>query len=107
VHDDGSYVGRAAPEIDIFEAQVSADIGGVSQSCQWAPFDYKYEWKNTTENLIIMDSDVSELNSYLGGQYQEASSVVSDTNQDCYQRNGGCFSIYGFQYKPGSFIIST
>jgi len=31
---DGSYVGRAAPEIDVFEAQVSPDtrIGHVSQS---------------------------------------------------------------------------
>lgn len=32
---DGSFYGRAAPEIDIFEATVSPDlIGEVSQSCQ-------------------------------------------------------------------------
>lgn len=38
---DGTYVGRAAPEIDMFEAQVSGDyIGHVSQSGQWAPFNY-------------------------------------------------------------------
>jgi hypothetical protein len=34
---DGTYVGRSAPEIDIFEAQIdqSTLIGGVSQSAQW------------------------------------------------------------------------
>lgn len=45
-HSDGSYVGRAAPEIDIFEAQVTdrapGELAGgpltgqVSQSAQWA-----------------------------------------------------------------------
>jgi beta-glucan synthesis-associated protein KRE6 len=36
-HKDGTFVGRGAPEIDVFEAQVSEDIGGqVSQSGQWA-----------------------------------------------------------------------
>ena len=45
VHADGTFVGRAAPEIDVFEAQVTdgapGDVGGalvgqVSQSAQWA-----------------------------------------------------------------------
>ncbi len=56
IHDDGTYVGRAAPEIDMFEAQVSSlhrhsslsfshertaeqisdGSGQVSQSGQWA-----------------------------------------------------------------------
>jgi hypothetical protein len=37
-HSDGTYVGRSAPEIDVFEAQVSGEppAGGVSQSAQWA-----------------------------------------------------------------------
>jgi beta-glucanase (GH16 family) len=37
-HDDGTYVGRSAPEIDVFEAQVGGHppIGQVSQSAQWA-----------------------------------------------------------------------
>lgn len=35
-HADGTYVGRSAPEIDIFEAQVSGSVGEVSQSGQWA-----------------------------------------------------------------------
>ncbi len=36
MHSDKTFVGRAAPEIDIFEAQVSNDQGHVSQSGQWA-----------------------------------------------------------------------
>lgn len=46
VHSDGTYVGRSAPEIDIFEAQVTKRVKGdplqgqVSQSAQWAPFNY-------------------------------------------------------------------
>jgi len=38
MHTDGTYVGRAAPEIDMLEAQVSGfpGVGQVSQSAQWA-----------------------------------------------------------------------
>lgn len=37
-HNDGSYVGRSAPEIDMFEAQMGGEplSGQVSQSAQWA-----------------------------------------------------------------------
>ena len=37
-HADGTYVGRSAPEIDVFEAQMGGTplIGQVSQSAQWA-----------------------------------------------------------------------
>lgn len=47
---NGSFVGRAAPEIDVLEAQVDSGtlIGHVSQSGQWAPFNYAYDWFNTT-----------------------------------------------------------
>lgn len=40
MHSDGTYVGRSAPEIDIFEAQIEDNVGQVSQSAQWAPFNY-------------------------------------------------------------------
>jgi len=55
---DGTWVGRAAPEIDVFEAQVSdiTAIGHVSQSVQWAPFNKEYLWDNTTENCIFHES---------------------------------------------------
>jgi beta-glucan synthesis-associated protein KRE6 len=40
------FVGRSAPEIDIFEALVDSGtkIGQVSQSAQWAPFNDAYMW---------------------------------------------------------------
>ncbi|KAL5530502.1 hypothetical protein ACEPAF_6760 [Sanghuangporus sanghuang] len=101
IHSDGTYVGRSAPEIDIFEAQITDGIGQVSQSAQWAPFNYAYEWFNTSSNMIIADTSISELNSYTGGVYQQASSVVTSTDQKCYSGGSGCFSIYGFEYQPG------
>jgi hypothetical protein len=39
---DGSYVGRSAPEIDLFEALISGKRGQVSQSAQWAPFNVSF-----------------------------------------------------------------
>ncbi|KAF5393140.1 hypothetical protein D9757_001304 [Collybiopsis confluens] len=102
VHSDGSYVGRGAPEIDMFEAQITDSIGYVSQSAQWAPFNDFYVWKNTSDNFKIYDSTISELNSYIGGSTQQATSVVSETNQQCYEYSANpCYSVYGFEYKPG------
>ncbi|TRM60178.1 glycoside hydrolase family 16 protein [Schizophyllum amplum] len=102
VHSDGTYVGRAAPEIDIFEATVSNGVGFVSQSGQWAPFNEEYIWNNSTDNFIIYDKKVSSYNTYLGGAYQQATSVISETNQDCYYDGPDpCFAIYGFEYVPG------
>ncbi|KAJ7071182.1 beta-glucan synthesis-associated [Mycena amicta] len=102
VHADGSLVGRSAPEIDIFEAQISRNIGQVSQSCQWGPFNDEYKWFNTTDNLIIPNPAISQLNSYLGGAFQQATSVVTNTNQQCYQLvDPNCFEVFGFEYKPG------
>lgn len=51
-----------------------------------------------------------ELNSssfiWKGGVYQQATSVVSTTNQRCYEQTKagtpGCFSIYGTEYQPGN-----
>ncbi|KIK67788.1 glycoside hydrolase family 16 protein [Collybiopsis luxurians FD-317 M1] len=102
LHSDGSYVGRGAPEIDMFEAQVSDETGEVSQSAQWAPFNDFYVWKNTSDNYKIYDSTTSKLNSYIGGSTQQASSVVSTTNQECYEYSDSpCYAVYGFEYKPG------
>ncbi|TFK84551.1 glycoside hydrolase family 16 protein [Polyporus arcularius HHB13444] len=104
-HENGDYVGRGAPEIDMFEAQIGgsagAEHGAVSQSGQWAPFNYQYSWLNSSDNLIIGDVTKSKLNSYKGGVYQQATSVVTKTNQDAYEFSGQQYSVYGFQYKPG------
>ena len=66
-HDDGTFVGRSAPEIDVFEATVQGGQGAVSQSGQWAPFNAGYEWFNTTQNFVVPDPTVTELNPYTGG----------------------------------------
>ncbi|KZT06000.1 glycoside hydrolase family 16 protein [Laetiporus sulphureus 93-53] len=101
MHTDGTYVGRAAPEIDIFEALVSDGKGQVSQSGQWGPFNYEYIWHNTTDNYSIGNSSLTELNPYLGGVYQQATSALTWTDQTAYELNGGGYATYGIQYKPG------
>ncbi|KAF9269656.1 beta-glucan synthesis-associated [Marasmius fiardii PR-910] len=101
VHEDGSFVGRSAPEIDVLEAQVQNGIGAVSQSGQWAPFDKEYRWENTADTFVMYDTSVTQPNGYLGGPFQEATSCVTTTNPDCYQLSKGCFAVYGFEYKPG------
>lgn len=40
-------------------------------------------------------------NSYVAGAYQQTTSGLSLTDQDCYELDKGCYSIYGFEYKPG------
>ncbi|KAB5589699.1 Beta-glucan synthesis-associated protein SKN1 [Ceratobasidium theobromae] len=102
VRSDGSFVGRAAPEIDILEAQVQEHnlIGYVSQSGQWAPFNYHYEWLNASKNYKLLDDNTS-VNTYVGGVLQQTTSGLSVTNQDCYTQGGGCFAVYGFEYRPG------
>ncbi len=99
-HKDGTYVGRGAPEIDMFEAQVGGTPpkGHVSMSGQWAPFNEKYVWKNTSDNLIIYNTSLSQLNTYIGGPTQQATSVVVTTDQNCYELGKNpCFSVYGFE----------
>ncbi|KAG8218548.1 glycoside hydrolase family 16 protein [Butyriboletus roseoflavus] len=98
-HSDGTFVGRAAPEIDVFEAQITGTplVGQVSQSAQWAPFDAGYIWQNTSKNEIIIDPSISTQNTYTGSVLQQATSVVTETNQVCYEGVTGCYSIYGFE----------
>ncbi|KAG5635587.1 hypothetical protein H0H81_010733 [Sphagnurus paluster] len=104
VRADGTYVGRAAPEIDIFEAIVEGGVGKVSLSSQWAPFNAEYSWFNTSDNLIITDPNTVQ-NPYQGGVFQQTTSGLALTNQDCYEFNAGCFTVYGFQYKPGCVVL--
>ncbi|KAI0788522.1 beta-glucan synthesis-associated [Abortiporus biennis] len=103
MHSDGTYVGRAAPEIDIFEAQITGEplSGQVSQSAQWAPFNEHYEWFNTTDALIIPNTTSTFLNPYMGGAFQQATSGVTQCNQEAYELTGNQFAVYGVQYKPG------
>ncbi|OAX32972.1 beta-glucan synthesis-associated [Rhizopogon vinicolor AM-OR11-026] len=73
----------------------------VSQSAQRAPFNAEYKWLNTSDNLKIYDPDVTVLNSYHGGAYQQTTSGLSLTDQACYELDSGCYNVYGFKYKPG------
>ncbi|KAJ6593908.1 beta-glucan synthesis-associated [Mycena capillaripes] len=101
-HPDGSFVGRSAPEIDVLEAQITSKlVAQVSQSAQWAPFDAGYEWLNNSDNFILPDPTISQLNTFIGSVTQQATSVVTSTDPACYEQDGGCFSIYGFEYKSG------
>ncbi|KAF6762241.1 glucosidase [Ephemerocybe angulata] len=102
IHPDGTFVGRSAPEIDIIEAQVGGKPGAipageVSQSAQFAPFDNSYEWARTAENMKVTNTTASRLNGFVGNILQEAASVVTQTNQRCYQLVEDCFSVYGFE----------
>jgi hypothetical protein len=83
MHADGTFVGRSAPEIDIFEAQITGDplTGQVSQSGQWAPFNAAYTWFNDSESLFIANESITELNSYKGGVFQQATSGVTETGE--------------------------
>jgi beta-glucanase (GH16 family) len=91
----------------MFEAQVGAGpgnptlVGQVSQSIQFAPFDASYHWDNTSDNEVIPNPSISAQNGFVGNVYQEAASVVTNTNNICYEDETGCFSIYGFEYIPG------
>ncbi|KAJ3550468.1 hypothetical protein NMY22_g456 [Coprinellus aureogranulatus] len=98
---DGTYVGRAAPEIDVIEAIVEFDRSKGEYEGRWAPYNAAYHWKNTSENYRIYDADVTHLNPYAGGVFQQAVSGLSRTNQSCYELEGGCFTRYGFEYAPG------
>jgi hypothetical protein len=80
-----------------------------------------YQWSNTSKNYNIPNADVTQLNSYLGGVYQQSTSGVTNTSkseiscncsdanqildQNCYTQVTGCFSTYGYQYKPGIYFF--
>ena len=47
--------------------------------------------------MIVPDPSISELNTFIGGATQQATSVVTNTNTSCYELDGGCYAVYGFQ----------
>jgi len=105
---DGSFVGRSAPEIDVFEAIVSNGVGQVSQSAQFAPFDPRYEWANSSADATVLTPSNGGFNSFRGNTFQESTSGLFTTNQAAYsgfslaQGATPTFATYGFEYKPGS-----
>ncbi|KZV64186.1 glycoside hydrolase family 16 protein [Peniophora sp. CONT] len=103
-HSGNEYVGRAAPEIDIFESQAADKPGlpgNVSQSAQLAPMNDGYFYYNGTGNTTIYDPKITSYNGYHGGAYQQAISSLTNANQTCYELVDDCFATYAVEYKPG------
>lgn len=70
------------------------------------PFNAGYIWKNTSANEVIANTSISALNTYVGSVLQQATSVVTETDQSCYEGDGGCFSIYGFEVGQDYIVRS-
>lgn len=89
-------VGRGAPEIDILEGQVDVEmqLGQMSQSVQFAPFDAAYEFDKT--KTTTYNSAITKWNGYSGGPFQQAVSGLSYVNTA--KAYGGAFQTYGVEY---------
>jgi beta-glucanase (GH16 family) len=96
---------RSAPEIDAIEASVeyldalhkTDAIGSASQSYQVAPFDVL--WRPNTDWIEVYNPQVSAMNGYQGGVFQQALSTVTNLNNQWY--DGKAYQKYGFDYRPG------
>ncbi|KAK1225405.1 hypothetical protein PQX77_011654 [Marasmius sp. AFHP31] len=88
--------GRGAPEIDIIEAQIDVDVwkGEVSQSAQFAPYNYQYRIDRS--HAQIFDDSVVHWNTYEGGPLQQAASAVAYVDDGNYGGYG--YATYGFEY---------
>lgn len=51
----------------------------IAQTIGLQPFNKGYVWLNTSANLIIPNASMSALNTYIGGSYQQATSVITTT----------------------------
>jgi beta-glucanase (GH16 family) len=91
-------VGRGVPEIDVLEAQVDVSVfrGQVSQSFQTAPYNYQYDFVNSTPSTTIYDNTITQFNNYKGGVYQQAVSAVSYIDSQNYNDNG--YATYAYEW---------
>jgi hypothetical protein len=60
-----------------------------------APFNGYYKIDNTS--IDVFDETVSGMNSYWGGQYQQAASVLTDVKDDYYTGNSDSYGVFGFE----------
>lgn len=101
-------VGRAAPEIDLIEAQivVAEGHGEVSQSFQIAPYDDYYQFDNSSGTYEQYDTSITYFNTYLGGFYQQAVSSLTAVDNDIYYDqagpNTGVFKMFGVEIMSNS-----
>jgi len=105
-HEDGTWVGRSAPEIDLIEAlgnNGEGEHGQTSMSLQVAPFDAAY---NVTDpsGLIATNGSThaSKLNDYTGAVFQQAVSAKVNTSDSAYTLTDHQFDTYAFEYNPGT-----
>ncbi|CAO2651172.1 Nn.00g094690.m01.CDS01 [Neocucurbitaria sp. VM-36] len=95
---------RSAPEIDALEGSVhflgpgeTNAVGVVSQSFQAAPFDIWYQ--PDYDYLEVYNTQITGMNAYKGGPFQQAISGLTNLNTDWY--NGKQYQTYSFEYKTG------
>ncbi|KAJ7212286.1 glycoside hydrolase family 16 protein [Mycena pura] len=92
------WKGRGVPEIDILEAQVDVSLfeGQVSQSFQIAPFNYDWQFVNTTPATTIVDAVKTKLNTYKGGKTQQAVSALTYIPSTVYSDED--YAVYGYEW---------
>ena len=92
--------GRGAPEIDVFEASADPNLklGIITQSYQVAPFDIWYH--PNYDHFAIPNYNITQMNGYCGGPFQQAVSAQTELNNHWY--DGNLYQKYGFDYTPGS-----
>ncbi|KAJ6584746.1 glycoside hydrolase family 16 protein [Mycena capillaripes] len=89
-------VGRGVPEIDVIEAQVDVNLmeGQMSQSFQVAPFNYEWQFVNTSTTFV--DDTKTKFNGYRGSQQQQAISALTYIPDTVYSDQD--YGVYGFEY---------
>lgn len=91
--------GRGAPEVDIIEGatDVKLKVGVASQSYQIAPMDVWYYIDYSF--VAIHDKDVTSMNTYTGGPFQQAVSGTTTLNPKWYEKGKGAgkYQVYGFE----------
>ena len=97
--------GRGAPELDVLEASADPNLklGVITQSYQVAPFDIWYH--PNYDHFAIPNYNVTQMNGYCGGPFQQAVSAQTELNNDWY--DGKLYQKYGFDYTPGSLSDGT
>ncbi|EJD00925.1 glycoside hydrolase family 16 protein [Fomitiporia mediterranea MF3/22] len=90
--------GRAAPELDVIEAQIDLGTltGEVSQSYQIAPFNAFVKFVNSSPETTIYDPSITKFNSFTGTALQQAISGVTKVSSDVY--NDKAYTTYAFEY---------
>ncbi|CAO1628346.1 unnamed protein product [Parajaminaea phylloscopi] len=96
---DGSFAGRGAPEIDLFES-ASASYGAHSSlSIQTAPFNAHYEY-NAEQGVSLGEN--TRANAYKGGIYQQSVSAIHPSEPDWFQLSAAPrFVKFSMESRPG------